>query len=121
MGEIMQPFKKQSPAACDSSGHAVSEKDVCVRSGEIVAETGLYHFEGRSQRGDQHLTQGEKAPDYKGEKGLWAKMPGAEQSSHRPSDEELIREERQVQKKEAAHWDESVDETFPASDPVTKY
>lgn len=45
----------------------------------------------------------------------------SKKKSKRPTDEDLIREEKKIQKAEQKHWDQSVKETFPASDPVTKY
>lgn len=40
---------------------------------------------------------------------------------HKTPKKELLREDKQQQRDEQDHWDEEVDETFPASDPITKY
>lgn len=40
---------------------------------------------------------------------------------HKTSKKDLLREDKQQQKDEQDHWDEEVDDTFPASDPITKY
>jgi hypothetical protein len=42
-------------------------------------------------------------------------------SSLTPSLGELIRQDRKIREGEARHWDDTVDDTFPASDAVAKY
>tara|TARA_B100000989_G_C19119612_1_gene294753 strand:+ start:243 stop:389 length:147 start_codon:yes stop_codon:yes gene_type:complete len=36
-------------------------------------------------------------------------------------DKDRAKKEKNIQKKEQKHWDENVDDTFPASDPISKY
>lgn len=44
-----------------------------------------------------------------------------EKSIDKPSLDETIEEDRNVREAVEKDWDEEVDDTFPASDPVAKY
>lgn len=110
----------------DEGRHISPASVVSVPSGKTVQVSGTYIHKG-ARAMFVELEQGQKAPFYKGESGLWileaqAEQPqGGKQDSNKPTDKELIRKEKEVQKEEQKHWDDSVDDTFPASDPVTKY
>ncbi len=41
--------------------------------------------------------------------------------NRRPKKEELNKKDKKVIKKEEKQWDDLVEDTFPASDPITKY
>lgn len=43
------------------------------------------------------------------------------QDPKRKEKEDLIKQDQKVRKEEQKDWDDEVDDTFPASDPVTKY
>ncbi len=36
-------------------------------------------------------------------------------------DPEIIKKDKKIRKEEQKHWDDEVEDTFPASDPITKY
>lgn len=38
-----------------------------------------------------------------------------------PEEEEIIEQDREVQKKQEKKWDQLNDDSFPASDPVARY
>jgi hypothetical protein len=105
----------------DDGRHITPEGLVSVPSGKTVQVSGRYMHKG-ARAMHVELLQGQKAPFYKGESGLWILVAGEDKpESEKPTDKELIRREKEVQKEEQKHWDDSVDDTFPASDPVTKY
>jgi len=110
----------------DDGRHIAPEGVVCVPSGKTVQVSGTYRHKGPRPL-ERYLQRGEQAPFCKDESGLWILLAADEEAEKakgqdgKPTDEELIREEKEIQKKEQSHWDESVDKTFPASDPVTKY
>lgn len=108
----------------DEGRHIAPEGVQSVPSGKRINVSGMYRYKG-ARPIQLHLQQGEKAPFYHGESGLWilvqADNAGAGSDEDKPSDKELIREEKKIRKEEQKDWDENVDETFPASDPVTKY
>ena len=37
------------------------------------------------------------------------------------TEKDTIKEDKKIREKEQEHWDEDVEETFPASDPISKY
>ena len=104
----------------DEGKHINGTGIISVPSGKIAPQTGFYALKG--PRNTQiHMEQGERAPFDDGS-GLWILMSEKkENADHRPTNKELIDEEKEIQKEEQKHWDDSVDDTFPASDPITKY
>lgn len=95
---------------------------LAVPSGKIVQQSGLYRLKGPRPT-LRKLERGMCAPSVgNAVSGLWLYL-GEEPTSEgdKPTNEELIEKEKKVQKEEQKNWDDSVDDTFPASDPITKY
>lgn len=44
-----------------------------------------------------------------------------DESHNQQIDKNIIRKEKQIRKEEQKNWDDEVDDTFPASDPIAKY
>lgn len=116
----------------DEGLHIGAAGEMVVPSGKLIIEEGLYRLRG--PRGEeQYLHSGQRAPfAADGGSGVWVLAAVQENAAQRqpkprtgkdecPTDEELVQEEKHIQHQEQKHWDETVDETFPASDPVTKY
>lgn len=124
ISETIHGLSPQHVPHVDDGRHITPEGVVCVPSGKTVQQSGEYVHKGARAK-MLHLQQGERAPFMHGESGLWilaeADKDKPKDKNGKPTDEELIRKEKEIQKHEQEHWDEEVDDTFPASDPVTKY
>lgn len=101
---------------------------VTVASGKYVPLSGLYRHKGARTMVKQ-LKRGEVAPFCAGESGLWLLLTDDEghhadapsENTAKPSRKDVIKDDKEQFREEQKHWDDSVDDTFPASDPVTKY
>lgn len=115
----------------DEGLHIGAAGEIEVPSGKLIIEEGLYCMRGpRGER--KYLHSGEKAPFASdGGSGIWVlaaaqgtaqkqPKPGAKKDEC-PTDEELVQEEKHIQHEEQKHWDDTVEDSFPASDPATKY
>lgn len=114
----------------DEGLHIGAAGEIEVPSGKLIVEEGMYRLRG--PRGvAKYLHTGEKAPfTADGGSGVWIwAAQGAAQDRVKPvtkkdkcpSDEELVQEEKHIQHEEQKHWDDTVEDSFPASDPATKY
>lgn len=121
VGETIHGLSPELAPHRDDGRHIAPEGVISVPSGKAVPVSGVYRHKGARPL-EQHLQQGQKAPFHKDESGLWVLLAADDgEEQDRPTDEELIREEREMFQSEQKHWDDSVNGTFPASDPVSKY
>lgn len=67
----------------------------------------------------KHLSAKKQAPV----KGLLPRKEALQPAENmdKPGDAELLAQERVIRRHEQRHWDDTVDDTFPASDAVARY
>jgi hypothetical protein len=127
--ETIHGLPAQHVAHRDKGRHITEIGAISVPSGKMVPVAGVYQLKGPYHQ-LQYFRQNTIAPrSQQGDSGLWMLIRSEEAlpkdnsdlTEDRPTDEELVKEEKKNHKKEQKHWDDSVDDTFPASDPVTKY
>lgn len=120
----------------DDGRHILANGVVQVPSGKAVPQSGTYRLKGPRPMLCK-LHEGSRAPFHNGQSGLWIlladddipttkemtmqKAQKNQPDDDKPTNKELVKEEKKIQKEEQKHWDDNVDDTFPASDPVTKY
>jgi hypothetical protein len=129
VAETIHGLPPQNVPHRDDGRHVHPIGVVTVPSGKQVPLSGLYRHKGvRSQV--LRLKRGEQAPFCHGESGLWLLLTDDEghhadevsgTGESKPTRKEIIRDDKEHYTEEQENWDDSVDDTFPASDPVTKY
>lgn len=48
-------------------------------------------------------------------------MKPAQKTTPKPTEKELIQKDQKVRKAEQKQWDDTVEDSFPASDPIAKF
>lgn len=143
IGETIHGLPPQHVPHRDAGEHIMGHGVAQVPSGKQAPLAGTYRLRG-PRPVLCRLEEGQRAPFHNGQSGLWMLLAedgdddfttnrkentmqtrehekDGNTPSDAPTDKELVREEKKIQKREQEHWDENVDDTFPASDPVTKY
>lgn len=114
----------------DEGKHMLSQGVVSVPSGKEVHISGYYVLKG-ARSVMEFLTEGERAPFVKEESGVWMLLEEATDTPKKANRQKkettikprkkVIREDKAMYAAEKHRWDDTVEDTFPASDPVTKY
>jgi len=87
-----------------------------VTSGKPAPATGIYYLTGPLDS-SIFMHRGDQAPKVRGVSHVWF----FDDKKERPALKDILKKEKHIRKEEEKDWDETVDETFPASDPTSKY
>lgn len=115
-GKVMEAFKTVNP-----------HEAITVYTGETVDISGMYRLHGTyDNEVVQYFEAGMSAPAYDEQSHIWlyrgpTQMVGGTDTQKEKEQKKRIESDREVQKEQQEDWDEEVDDTFPASDPITKY